>query len=152
MSTTQVNRGGEGPGRILVVDDDRDSRDLLQHLLAREGYIAIAADGGPAALEILREHEIDVILLDVMMPGMDGFAVCRELKRAAHTADLPVILLTALDDLDARLAGMRLGVSEFLTKPVNKAELCLRVKTQVAVRRRGDLLERVQRRAESLAD
>ena len=68
-------------GRVLVVDDDEDSRRLLNHLLERRGYQVLLADGGRAAIDTLAEHEVDVVLLDVMMPNMDGFAVCRELKK-----------------------------------------------------------------------
>jgi DNA-binding response OmpR family regulator len=136
---------------VLVVDDDEDSRLLLNHLLERGGYEVVLADGGRAALEFLRTIEVDVILLDVMMPHMDGFAVCRELQKSAHTASLPIILLTARDDMETRATGMNLGVSEFLAKPVNKDELFARLRTQVAARRRALVLEGVQRRAESIA-
>jgi DNA-binding response OmpR family regulator len=145
--TTAV-KGAEG--RVLVVDDDEDSRRLLSHLLERKGYSVVLADGGQAALDSLRSHEVDVILLDVMMPNMDGFAVCRELKKSAATASLPVILLTARDDMETRATGMNLGVSEFLAKPVNKEELYLRLRTQVDARRRAQVLEQVQKRAESI--
>jgi DNA-binding response OmpR family regulator len=137
-------------GRVLVVDDDEDSRRLLSHLLERKGYSVVLADGGQAALDSLRSQEVDVILLDVMMPNMDGFAVCRELKKSSSTASLPVILLTARDDMETRATGMNLGVSEFLAKPVNKEELYLRLKTQVDARRRAQVLEQVQKRAETI--
>ena len=137
-------------GRVLVVDDDEDSRRLLSHLLERKGYKVVLADGGQAALDRLRSQEVDVILLDVMMPNMDGFAVCRELKKSSSTASLPVILLTARDDMETRATGMNLGVSEFLAKPVNKEELYLRLKTQVDARRRAQVLEQVQKRAETM--
>jgi len=140
----------EVKSRVLVVDDDDDSRRLLAHLLEREGYDVLSADGGMAALKLLRENTVEVVLLDVMMPKMDGFAVCRELKRSAETALLPVILITAKDDMETRAAGMNLGVSEFLAKPINKNELFERVKTQVKARQRAVELERAQRRADSL--
>jgi len=150
MATEQLATGGS-QGRVLVVDDDEDSRLLLSHLLERNGYEVVLADGGRAALDSLRTKEVDVILLDVMMPQMDGFTVCRELQKSATTASLPVILLTARDDMETRATGMNLGVSEFLAKPVNKDELFSRLKTQVAARRRAQMLESVQRRAESIA-
>lgn len=150
MAAEDSTRGGGSQGRILVVDDDEDSRRLLSHLLERKGYSVVLADGGPAALDSLRSNEVDVILLDVMMPAMDGFAVCRELKKSAATASLPVILLTARDDMETRAQGMNLGVSEFLAKPVNKEELYMRLRTQVDARRRASILEQVQRRAEAM--
>jgi len=138
-------------GSLLVVDDDDDSRRLLAHLLERRGYSVVLADGGQAALDVLSSTDVDVVLLDVMMPVMDGFAVCRELKKTPATANLPIILLTARDDMETRATGMNLGVSEFLSKPVNKEELFLRVHTQVEARRRGRQLDRAQRRADQIS-
>lgn len=144
--------GGEGLlGSVLVVDDDEDSRRLLAHLLERRGYSVVLADGGQAALDVLSSTDVDVVLLDVMMPVMDGFAVCRELKKAPATANPPIILLTARDDMETRATGMNLGVSEFLAKPVNKEELFLRVQTQVEARQRGRQLDQAQRRADQIS-
>ncbi len=150
MGTEEAKGREDGEGRVLVVDDDEDSRRLLSHLLERKGYRVVLADGGQAALDSLRTKEVDVILLDVMMPNMDGFAVCRELKKSPATASLPVILLTARDDMETRATGMNLGVSDFLAKPVNREELFLRLRTQVDARRRARILEQVQRRAEAM--
>ena len=141
---------GTNLGRILVVDDDEDSRRLLSHLLERKGYTVLLADGGRSALATLEDADVDVILLDVMMPAMDGFAVCRELKKSQTTASIPVILLTARDDMETRATGMNLGVSEFLAKPVNKDELYLRLTTQIDARRRQRALEKVHKRAEAM--
>ena len=135
---------------MLVVDDDEDSRRLLQHLLERQGYTVVLADGGPAAISALESTEVDVVVLDVMMPLMDGFAVCRELKKSDSTASVPVILLTARDDMQTRATGMKLGVSDFLAKPVNKEELYARIRTQLDGRQRARELEKAQRRVETL--
>ncbi len=137
-------------GRVLVVDDDEDSRRLLAHLLERKGYSVVLADGGPAAISTLEKTEVDVVVLDVMMPVMDGFAVCRELKKSQATASVPVILLTARDDMETRATGMKLGVSDFLAKPVNKEELYVRIRTQLEGRQRARELEKAQKRVESL--
>lgn len=137
-------------GRVLVVDDDEDSRRLLAHLLERKGYSVVLADGGPAAISTLEKTEVDVVVLDVMMPVMDGFAVCRELKKSQTTASVPVILLTARDDMETRATGMKLGVSDFLAKPVNKEELYVRIRTQLEGRQRARELEKAQKRVESL--
>jgi len=141
----------ESMGSVLVVDDDEDSRRLLAHLLERRGYSVVLADGGQAALDVLDGADVDVVLLDVMMPVMDGFAVCRELKKSPATANLPIILLTARDDMETRATGMNLGVSEFLAKPVKKEELFLRVRTQIEARQRGRLLDLAQRRADQIS-
>lgn len=141
----------ESPGKILVVDDDEDSRSLLSHLLERRGYEVVLADGGKAALEMLAGTNVDVVLLDVMMPVMDGFAVCREMQKNPKTANLPVILLTARDDMETRAAGMNTGVSEFLAKPVNKEELFQRVQTQVEASHRARQLDKAGERIKQIS-
>ena len=118
-------------GNVLVVDDDRNAVDILNRLLTKEGFAVKCANGGREAVEIANAHPIDIILLDVMMPEMDGFQVCEALRKNPRTAEIPVILLTAKDDMETRVVGMRLGVSEFLTKPINKAELFARLKAQM---------------------
>ncbi|MCC6850177.1 MAG: response regulator [Deltaproteobacteria bacterium] len=122
-------------GTVLVVDDDRNAVDILQRLLTREGFAVQCAHGGREALAVVAAHPVDVILLDVMMPEMDGFKVCEALREDARTREIPVILLTAKDDIETRLVGMRLGVSEFLTKPINKIELFQRLRAQLHQRR-----------------
>jgi len=118
-------------GNVLVVDDDRNAVDILSRLLTREGFTVQCASGGHEALATVARHPIDVILLDVMMPDMDGFQVCEALRRDERTREIPVILLTAKDDMETRVVGMRLGVSEFLTKPINKVELFARLRAQM---------------------
>ncbi len=148
---TDAGKSDAALGSVLVVDDDEDSRRLLSHLLERRGYSVVLADGGPAALDAVGTNDVDVVLLDVMMPVMDGFSVCRELKKTPATAKLPIILLTARDDMETRATGMNLGVSDFLAKPVNKEELFTRVKTQVEARRRGRELDQAQQRADQIS-
>ncbi len=128
-------------GTILVVDDDRNAVDILDRLLQREGFAVLTAQSGREALDVLAERTADVILLDVMMPEMDGFQVCAALRAGERTRDTPVILLTAKDDVETRVVGMRLGVSEFLTKPINKRELFTRVRAQIHQRTLGQGLD-----------
>ena len=118
-------------GTVLVVDDDKHAVEILYRLLEKEGFEVLRAQGGREALDIAAAQSVDVILLDVMMPEMDGFQVCAELRRQERTRDIPVILVTAKDDMDTRVIGMKLGVSEFLTKPINKRELFTRVRAQI---------------------
>ncbi len=118
-------------GTVLVVDDDRNAVDILQRLLTREGFVVHCAHSGHDALATATKHHVDVILLDVMMPGMDGFQACEALRKSERTRAIPVILLTAKDDMETRVVGMRLGVSEFLTKPINKTELFQRLRAQL---------------------
>jgi DNA-binding response OmpR family regulator len=126
---------------VLVVDDNKDTVDILTRLLVRHAMAVLRAYNGPKCLEIVRGHTVDVVLLDVMMPGMDGLAVCAELQRIAPA--LPIILVTAKDDMPTRAAGMKLGVSEFIVKPINHADLLARIRTQIAVRRLGQEADRL---------
>ncbi len=118
-------------GRILIVDDDPHAVEILTRMLEREGYECSSAASGAAALQLLRTQGVDVILLDVMMPEMDGLQVCERLRQDSELRQIPVILLTAKDDMETRSRGMALGVSEYLTKPVNKRELFLRIDAQL---------------------
>jgi DNA-binding response OmpR family regulator len=117
----------------MVVDDDQDTVAILARHLQREGFVPIEANSGAQCLKLVQENEVDVILLDLMMPDMDGFQVVRELRANPVTAEIPVIMITARDDLDARAEGMRLGVSDFLAKPVFRRQLASRVRAQLEV-------------------
>ena len=128
---------------ILVVDDDHDSREIAARLLQRAGYQTRTAASGAECLRVVEQESIDLVLLDVMMPGMDGFAVCAALRDAGRK--IPVILLTAKDDMDTRLEGMHQGVSEFLTKPINKLELQARVRAQLHILELNRQLEAVEK-------
>jgi putative two-component system response regulator len=117
--------------RILIVDDTPANIQSLAAILKEKGYQISVATNGKQALDALARVQPDLILLDVMMPEMDGFQVCAELRRQERTRDIPVILVTAKDDMETRVIGMKLGVSEFLTKPINKRELFTRVRAQI---------------------
>ena len=117
---------------VLVVDDNKDAVDIIARLLVQRGLVPLSAYSGQECLDIVRSQPVDVIILDVMMPGMDGLEVCRQLKNIVPTP--PVILLTAKDDMETRTAGMSLGVSEFVVKPVNHRDLLDRVQTQLSTR------------------
>ena len=119
--------------QIMVVDDDQDTVAILAHHLRREGFVPIEANSGAQCLKLVHENEVDVILLDLMMPEMDGFEVVKALRDNAETAEIPIIMITARDDLDARAEGMRLGVSDFLAKPVFRRQLASRVRAQLEV-------------------
>ena len=114
---------------ILVVDDNKAILDFLQLLLSKNQFAAIGASSGSECLRIVQSQHVDLVILDVMMPVMDGLEVCQELKKLA--SPLPVILLTARDDMMTRAAAMDLGVSEFVAKPVNNKDLLNRVRTQL---------------------
>jgi PAS domain S-box-containing protein len=114
--------------RILIVDDERHNRQLLEVMLAPEGFVVQTAASGEEALALVAEEPPDLILLDVMMPGMDGYQVAATIKANIITKDIPVILVTALDDRNSRMRGLSAGAEDFLTKPVDRAELCARVR------------------------
>jgi signal transduction histidine kinase len=135
---------------VLIVDDDADNRFLLRELLAGDDYGIIEAADGAQALACVARHVPDVILLDVLMPGMDGLAVCRRLRADRRTAAVPVILVTAQRSRDDRLAGIAAGASDFLTKPVDVAELRLRVRNAVSTKRLYDRVEREYQRTKEL--
>jgi DNA-binding response OmpR family regulator len=135
------------PSVILVVDDELASCDIAARLLDRQGYRTLRAGSGPECLDVVRRERVDLVLLDVMMPGMDGFEVCAALQKGDKHP--PVILLTAKDDLDTRLEGMYHGVCEFLTKPINKHELYARVRAQLHIQDLVRQLETVERNLRS---
>jgi putative two-component system response regulator len=145
-TTTETPRG-----RILVVDDEIRNRSLLKRLLARAGHETLEADSGEAALAATLEHEPDVILLDVMMGGMNGFETCAQLKQHPRTRLVPVVLVTALNDRQDRLQGIEAGADDFLTKPVDPHQLTARVQSLVRLKRYTDDLDSAEAVIVSLA-
>ena len=129
-----------GSARILVVDDQEQNRRLLRALLEPEGYTITCAAGGLDALAQVRACAPDLVLLDLMMPGMDGFEVARALKADPVTAAIPVIMVSAHDDRTARLRGLESGAEDFLTKPVDRVELWLRVRNLLRLKDLTDAL------------
>src|SRR5258707_1920974 len=126
--------------RILVVDDVELNVRLLEAKLSSEYFQVIPAFNGPTALELADSELPDIILLDVMMPRMDGFEVCRRLKANPRTTDIPVVMVTALSDVADRLRGLEAGADDFLTKPVNDIALFARVRSLVRLKRMMDEL------------
>ncbi len=123
---------GRRTGRVLVVDDITANRLMLRELLEPGGNEVVEATNGITALELAVTQSPDVVLLDVQMPGLDGFEVCRRLKANEATAAIPVVLVTVLDARADRITGIRAGASDFLTKPVDRTELVLRVGNAIA--------------------
>ncbi|MCZ6771099.1 MAG: response regulator, partial [Proteobacteria bacterium] len=116
-------------GTILVVDDNESMRDILTRRLTRAGHRVVTVEDGEQALRKVKVEDFDVILLDVMMPGMNGFSVCRALKDDEETRLIPVVIMTGLDAVDDRVKGIEAGADEFLTKPVDNRELLARIQT-----------------------
>lgn len=145
--------------KILVVDDIKKNIQVLGNVLGKEGYAVSYATDGAKALEMTRTDDFDLILLDVMMPGIDGFEVCRRLKENLKTQKIPILFLTAKSEQDDIVRGLQQGAVDYLTKPFNTAELLARVKTQMALRQaqhtillRNAELEEKNRRLEQLLD
>ncbi len=134
--------------KILVVDDIAQNVKLLADLLAVKGYAVVTASSGEEALAKVASEAPDLVLLDVMMPGMSGYDVCRALRAAPATALLPVVLCTSLDPQQERINGIAAGADDFLGKPVNQPELFARVQSLLRIRR---LHEETQRQARELA-
>ena len=126
--------------RILVVDDIAANVKLLEAKLSAEYYDVITADNGRTAIEVAETQAPDIILLDVMMPGMDGFEVCTELKANPKTAHIPVVMVTALSDVADRVRGLESGADDFLSKPVNDIALFARVRSLVRLKMMMDEL------------
>ncbi|GAC1337163.1 MAG: response regulator transcription factor [Myxococcales bacterium] len=126
MATQQV---------VLIVEDEKDLADLVQYHLQKAGYETIAAPDGEQALELLRQRTPDLVLLDLMLPGIPGTEVCRQIKSSSRTSRVPVMMVTARGEEVDRVVGFELGADDFVTKPFSMRELVLRVR---AVLRRGD--------------
>ena len=134
--------------RILVVDDVAANRKFLEARLSAEYFDVRTAADGPAALRLCAQTAVDVVLLDVMMPGVDGFEVCRRLKADDATAHVPVILVTALDQPADRVRGLEAGADDFLTKPVDEVSLIARVRSLARLKL---VVDELRRRAEQSA-
>ena len=127
---------------VLVVDDNQQNLELLQVYLEDVDCQSIPACDGPEALDIIAKNPPDLILLDVMMPKMSGFEVCRRIKNDPKTSDIPVIMVTALNEFGDIERAIDSGTDDFLSKPVNKLELLTRVKTMLKLKHLSDKLER----------
>ena len=127
---------------ILVVDDNQQNLELLQAYLEDMECVTVPAVDGPTALDIVAKDPPDLILLDVMMPKMSGFEVCRRIKNDPATTNIPVIMVTALNELGDIERGIDSGSEDFVSKPVNKLELLTRVRTMLKLKHLSDKLER----------
>jgi cyclic di-GMP phosphodiesterase len=136
---------------VLVVDDMAPNRQLIRKMLARDGHGVLEASGGDEAIEIARRADPDVIILDILMPGMDGFQTCATLKQDERTRLTPVVLVTALRGQSDRLRGIEAGADDFLSKPVDPPELSARVRSLIRLKRYTQDLDSAQAVIVSLA-
>ena len=134
---------------VLIVDDQPQNLELLEAYLVPQGYEVVTAFNGEEALEKISSQPIDLLLLDVMMPGMDGFEVTRRVRRMSPIRLIPIILVTALRDTDSRVKGIEAGCDDFISKPVDKMELLARVQSLLKVKAYNDLMNHYQSVLES---
>jgi putative two-component system response regulator len=134
----------DAPAVILVVDDDTLNVKLVQSMLEAQKYTIITASNGREALERVAEKDVDLILLDIMMPIMNGFECCRRLKNSEETRMIPVVMLTALDDSRSRVTGIESGADDFITKPPNRVELTARIQSLVKLKRLNSNLTSIE--------
>lgn len=137
--------------RVLIVDDIPTNVRLLEARLAAEYYEVLTASSGREALELCDREDVDIVLLDVMMPEMDGFEVCRRIKANPDTAHIPVLMVTALDQPSDRVRGLDVGADDFLTKPVDDVQLMARVKSLVRLKSLTDELRARARTGQEIA-
>jgi signal transduction histidine kinase len=138
-STVPVIDGSAG--RILVADDEEKNRRILRDILENQGHMVMLAEDGQQALEKAFAGSPDVVVLDVMMPKMDGYEVCSQIRKDPRTAHLPILMVTALKDRADRLKGIQAGANDFLTKPIDAEEIRLRVKNAVLAKHLYDKVQ-----------
>lgn len=126
--------------RILVIDDNSQNRQVAEGHLVAAGYAVVLAEGGEQGIAAFKERTPDLVLLDILMPGLDGFDTCKRLKLSPEGRDVPVVFLTALGDLGSHQKAMESGADDFLTKPINRTELLIRVRSLLWVKRLRDEL------------
>jgi len=131
-------------GTILVADDQLPNRELMEELLTAQGLRVITVPDGAEALHQLQRESIDLVILDVMMPHLNGFEVCERIKADSDTYLIPVILLTALSERQDRIDGIKAGADDFLTRPVDSVQLIARVRSLLKLKQRTDELERAE--------
>ena len=142
----EKNGATERPSRILLVDDESSNRYMMRDILENSGYEIIEAENGRIALEAAEAESPDTVLLDVMMPEMDGFETCRRLKQNDTTRPIPVLMVSALSDRKNQIEGISAGASDFIAKPVDLQDMLLRVSNSVTSKRLlEDILENCRR-------
>jgi two-component system cell cycle sensor histidine kinase/response regulator CckA len=149
MNTKPTSEPAVPRARILIVDDERHNRQLLEVMLAPERFVLETASSGEEALATVARLPPDLILLDIMMPGMDGYEVARIIKTNPMTKSIPIVMVTAMDDRKAMLLGLSAGAEDFLSKPVDRAELTMRVRNLLRLKTLTDGQERYSRMLEA---
>ncbi len=131
--------------KILIVEDDKGQLFLLKNILEEENYVVLTAESSKKALLLLKKKNVDLILLDIIMPAMDGFGLCRLLKSQKEFKDIPIIFLTGKSEIDSVIKGFELGAADYISKPFNELELIARVRTHLALKDRSEALQIVNK-------
>jgi len=150
INSTPPARTTPSLGSVLIVDDEEQNRTLLRDPLEARGYEVEEAENGMQALQIIASRPPDVVLLDLMMPKLDGLEVCRRLRKDAKTAHLPILMITALSDREDRLLGIHAGANDFLNKPIDMQDVILRVGNAVYAKHLHDQLHAEREKSERL--
>ena len=137
FSTTHLSK----KSRILVVDDSPKNVEILQNFLLRHGYQVLTAFDGTQAFEICKRHLPDLVLLDIIMPKMNGYETCASLKKEESTKDIPVIFLSSLTDIDDLIQGFQFGAVDYITKPFNSHEILVRIKTHLDLKNSWETIQ-----------
>lgn len=136
---------------ILLIDDNKLNARMIDLILKNDNFLVISTTSGKEGLELAAEKNPDLILLDIMMPEMDGFEVCRHLKASEITRDIPVIFLTSKSDSDGLVKGFELGAADYVTRPFNRTELLARLRTHLALKKSRDKVVELERKNSILA-
>ncbi len=147
---TVVNNNNQNPAVILIIDDMRENRLLLSSQLKLDGHKIIEASGGKEGIAMAQKHDPDLVLLDVMMPDINGFEVCKTMKADPRTNLIPIIMITALSKVESRIQGKKAGADEFLSRPHIREELLVRVRTLIQLKRARTRLEEERHRLQLL--
>jgi two-component system sensor histidine kinase/response regulator len=142
--------GAENPGNILVVDDNDKNLQIISMALTKFGYKVAVANSGTNALKYLERKVPDLILLDIMMPEMDGYEFCRQIKSNADLLHIPIIFLTAKNEIEDLVNGFKLGAVDYLIKPFHNDELAVRVNTHIQLKKSKDLIKQKNLELEKL--
>ncbi len=145
-------RSGESPPRVLIVDDVPENIEIIGDMLSASGYRVDTASGGDSALEMAAGEEYDLVLLDIMMPGMDGYEVCAKLKGSPQTSAIPVIFITARKEFDDIKKGFEAGAVDYITKPFRAEEVRIRTATHVELKRTRDKLKQEYEKEKKLRE
>ncbi len=140
MESETENPGNPAQAQILIVDDQALTRELMTLVVQTQGHKTLVATGGEEALAIAAEHPLDLVILDVLMPGMDGFEVARRLKALERTRNVPIVIVSSLEDKGSRIKGLAAGADDFLSRPVDRLELKVRVQNLLRMKRIQDQL------------